>query len=76
MKVTITRGNLQLTLDECSANDLIEVLRALPAESAPITWPVTPALPYVPWDPHVDPCLPYAPPGTVLYRTVTSDCVS
>jgi len=69
MKVTITRGNLQLTLDECSANDLVEVLRALPAEAAPITWPVTPTLPYEPWQ-------PYTPPGTITYRTTTSDRIS
>lgn len=72
MKVTITRGTLQLTLDECSANDLIEVLRALPAEPAPvapITWPVAPTLPYEPWQ-------PYTPPGTVIYRTTTGDRTS
>lgn len=72
MKVTITRGNLQLTLDECSANDLVEVLRALPTEAAPITWPVAPMYPH--------PVVPWYDPGTttpgIVYRTITSDRTS
>lgn len=72
MKVTITRGSLQLTLDECSATELADVLRALPPEAPAFTWPVTPTIPHVPtihWQPATH---PWYDPGVVYLKTITT----
>ena len=72
MKVTITRGSLQLTLDECSATELADILRALPPEAPAFTWPVTPTTPYVPASPWQPGTVPWYDPTTVYLKTITT----
>lgn len=68
MRAKIASGSIVVELNDCSASDVTEVLKALPAEVAPtfVPWPSLPVAPTYPGQ-----VSPY--PGQRTYRTVTGD---